>query len=934
MRAAGADGDPETRRHSSGEAFQVKYLALRAAVLALWALVLLPCHDAQAARESRVSQTKHNLSSSNPAHGQPGVVSSPTESQICVFCHTPHGADASQPAPLWNKTIQSKTYTPYTSSSFDAAAIQGTSAGQPLGSSKLCLSCHDGAMQIGAVRVLRGQTDQVIPLDNTNAGTMPDGKGLATGFTRNLGGATHDDLSNDHPISVTYDTTLTNRDGELRVPDVSQRFGNVFGKRVAGDHYKPMLPLETTGAGNAGQIQCTTCHDPHIRETNLANEKTIKFLRANRFQLGDATSTYNAVDDIICLACHDKGLQGNGTSWVYSAHANSQVATQTYKSGAGSAAENREFPDNLPVWKAACLNCHDTHTVSGARRLLREGTDSALVGGVKSGGDPALEEVCYQCHRDSAGSILNSVATVPNIKADFELAGGYRMPIRTTDQDAAVEVHDIGGSFDDGFAGSGNTGSNCSTVDNKCGADFVESRAKLGVGAPSNRHVECTDCHNPHRVVKFRLFYGAGGNLDGPPDGAGTHNHTDTAGYTHTNVASGVLRGAWGVEPSYGSASFHVTANNYTVRRGDPGNDSVANSSIPDNKPFVTREYQICLKCHSTYGYSSPPNLRLAATRRGLTASGTNGLGQYTDQAKEFQAPTGHDTEPANLGTAAGNADANSNANNHRSWHPVMRATGRTLGLRGITRTGGTGADTFPWRRPWLNDVGAQTMYCTDCHGSGTDANKTVIPNGGEDGNPWGPHGSANPFILKAPWSSATGTGNPDDLCFKCHDYDTYARGKDVDSGRGCNDSTKVNKTGFSDTNNFGNKKGDLHCYHQERISSKVMRCSWCHVAVPHGWKNKALLANLNDVGEEAGQPVGSSREVAINDTLHVYNQGPYYMNAKLKVRSFNQSGRWAPDSCGARGKTGANLIAGSGGLANNTNTGVNWMKAVCNDPP
>ena len=64
--------------------------------------------SAFAARESRISSTKHNLSSSGP-----GTTKSSTETQICVFCHTPHGADIGPSAgpqssvgaaPLWNKT--------------------------------------------------------------------------------------------------------------------------------------------------------------------------------------------------------------------------------------------------------------------------------------------------------------------------------------------------------------------------------------------------------------------------------------------------------------------------------------------------------------------------------------------------------------------------------------------------------------------------------------------------------------------------------------------------------------------------------------------------------------------------------------------------------------------------------------------------------------
>ena len=53
-----------------------------------------------------------------------------------------------------------------------------------------------------------------------------------------------------------------------------------------------------------------------------------------------------------------------------------------------------------------------------------------------------------------------------------------------------------------------------------------------------------------------------------------------------------------------------------------------------------------------------------------------------------------------------------------------------------------------------------------------------------------------------------------------------------------------------------GSRDANLHIYHADRIGE--VRCSWCHVAVPHGWKNKALLVNLNDVGPEAGLPAGT----------------------------------------------------------------------------
>ena len=104
----------------------------------------------------------------------------------------------------------------------------------------------------------------------------------------------------------------------------------------------------------------------------------------------------------------------------------------------------------------------------------------------------AHEETCYQCH-SSNPVITNAAGAVKDIQSDFQLA--RRMPITTTDQQAASEVHDI--------------------IDK----DFLENAATLGKGNPTNRHVECTDCHNPHRVMKNSLFNGNGNNA------IATHDH-------------------------------------------------------------------------------------------------------------------------------------------------------------------------------------------------------------------------------------------------------------------------------------------------------------------------------------------------------------------------------------------------------------------------
>jgi hypothetical protein len=241
-----------------------------------------------------------------------------------------------------------------------------------------------------------------------------------------------------------------------------------------------------------------------------------------------------------------------------------------------------------------------------------------------------------------------------------------------------------------------------------------------------------------------------------------------------------------------------------------------------------------------------------------------------------------------------------------------MQPTGRTAAKRNIT-----GAN--PLLPPWSTQMGVGTMYCTDCHGSNSKSSTSVIPIGDDNGAPWGPHGSTNDFLLKGNWTDNTGA-DPNLLCFKCHVKAVYSRG----SGGG-------GRTGFSSGGT------NLHNFHAGQVG-KELRCTWCHVAVPHGWKNRSLLVNLNDVGEEAGQGKGSSKEVAISGNNSVYTQQPYYYKAKLKIASFATSGNWSDSNCGSAGKSGTGLttgiINGSTGSGNTTGTGKGWMESTCSNPP
>jgi len=143
-----------------------------------------------------------------------------TSGEMCIICHTPHNADATvADAPLWNHSSTTEIFQLYAS-----ATLQATT-GQPDGSSKLCLSCHDGVTAVD------------------NFGGTTTGTEVLTGST-NIG----TDLSDDHPISFTYDATLASADGSLKDPSTEV---SGLGSTVDAD----ML--------FSGKIQCASCHDVH-----------------------------------------------------------------------------------------------------------------------------------------------------------------------------------------------------------------------------------------------------------------------------------------------------------------------------------------------------------------------------------------------------------------------------------------------------------------------------------------------------------------------------------------------------------------------------------------------------------------------------------------------------------------------------------------------
>ncbi len=255
---------------------------------------------ATAAGQDTILNSKHDLSVFGP-----GPVRAIEESQVCIFCHAPH--NASPAAPLWNRHNPTSYYRIYESSTTDARIDQ------PGGSSKLCLSCHDGSIALGLVHS-RPATDP-IPMNHLY---IPSGASDLT-----------NDLSDDHPIGFRYDRALANRDRQLRSPDLVSR---------------------EIKLGPRGELQCIACHEPHNNEFG-------DFLRITDRQ------------GALCVTCHD--MDG----WRTSIHALSPASVPPSLAAVDGGLSSFGQPGDLrfrSMADAACASCHMPHSANERERLLRD----------------------------------------------------------------------------------------------------------------------------------------------------------------------------------------------------------------------------------------------------------------------------------------------------------------------------------------------------------------------------------------------------------------------------------------------------------------------------------------------------------------------------------------------------------------------------------
>ena len=212
---------------------------------------------------SMTGGNKHNLSSLNTAASVKfkALPGDPKGTQICIFCHTPHNATSK--LVLWNRKDPTRIFGHYSSPQLviDDPDMRGkTLYGEPKGSARLCLSCHDGETALGDVANSFSQI------------------AFPAGFSK----VEMMNYSGHHPVSFVYNQEV--------LLAITQR-------RPLSQTFKLPDPGGKVKLDGQQMMQCTSCHDPH-QDWSDGTELNPDLTSRVPFWVDDK-------HDSVCLACHN-----------------------------------------------------------------------------------------------------------------------------------------------------------------------------------------------------------------------------------------------------------------------------------------------------------------------------------------------------------------------------------------------------------------------------------------------------------------------------------------------------------------------------------------------------------------------------------------------------------------------------------------------------
>ncbi|HZZ83301.1 MAG TPA: cytochrome c3 family protein [Anaeromyxobacteraceae bacterium] len=374
-------------------------------LLLIGVLLLAP---ALAAAKSSVLQGKHNLSMTGP-----GSIRSSTEKRACIFCHTPHRGTAG----TLNRPPSTVSHRHYRSSTMQATGTQGLT-----GSSRTCVSCHDGTVAVGQT-VASGY----IPLLNTG----PGGR-LPAGHSSNLG----TDLTGSHPVSIKLQVGLKAREPTRGDPVKLDRQGLVQCTSCHDPHSEDDVPTEKKFLlkPTRNSELCSTCHSlpywsssSHQLQTRNFSLRSVSPTLVSSMEergCGSCHAQHNAKgarlvkgartegEDQVCLSCHDSRTAPlDLTREALKPFAHAAPVAGPSGHDASESPLNQQF--RLPESHAGvprhvtCVDCHEAHSVN-AQSAVAPRANGALTGvwGIDRNGQRVETvsyeyEVCFKCHADS-----------------------------------------------------------------------------------------------------------------------------------------------------------------------------------------------------------------------------------------------------------------------------------------------------------------------------------------------------------------------------------------------------------------------------------------------------------------------------------------------------------------------------------------------------
>jgi predicted CXXCH cytochrome family protein len=591
--------------------------------------VILICSLALAA-PMKVQDSKHNLSTSGPN----ASFIATSETQICVFCHTPHSARSD--APLWNRTNSSESYTLYERSFSDVLAQVGDgtypdaenpSTGVPHVKTRICLSCHDGTVALGSVVNMPG-TGMAGVIDMAGDATIP----------QNAEGYIGTDLRDDHPVAIKH---MPNKDDELQsiVAETKVRLYKDDGSGRA---------QKDNADGN--YVECTSCHNPHDNEFGnfLVKSNTGSAICTTCHQKTGYTGSAHegsgepyspgvapnllgtSVGTVKCMDCHFPHKAGidnasaipNGDYGRYLLSFKEEQTCYGNPDRWGNAAPCHAtgFSKNIKQLLDSTINKHD---VSANGTSLHRATEAQT-----SGWDTSISHVeCEDCHNPHTAGTATQTQNPPVPKLVMLTLQALNSPLYGAGG-AQVTVPLSWGGIGNynylrpvGVLNNTDTGANYEyEICFKCHSDHAStlpnSRALSNVS--TNQAMEFSTSNNSFHPVMGPNTVNNVGALT-PTWNTAVTNQTMYCSDCHSNNNAAGPKGPHGSTATLGSSvSGGILVANFT-------DDYATTKNISDNQP----SNDLCFLCHDPQTYlSGANNYNLAGT--GFNTSGSTNYNLHT----------------------------------------------------------------------------------------------------------------------------------------------------------------------------------------------------------------------------------------------------------------------------------------------------------------